>query len=565
MPTNSVNLATYKAVKASKAVGSATQPIYITSDGTFAACIQANGNANLWFESATDVLNQVKTSATAGDRFISWSVNGTTYAGAPGTANWYDIIAISPTSVGNGTTLLAKQYGSNYNLYVGYTWRNGETQPQWKQIVLGDGTGASGTWGINISGSAGTLAHKLFGSTSNIDSTAGSFAFSGDNNYWSGCDWVGLQIGDSVDKWQIVADANTLCFRQNDSGGANATWQSWVRFITDSTEQTISGVKHFTGNLWWGTSNQGGYLNGAATNGGVNSIRIGDDVWLGDCNAGGMMGMKSTGNNCGFYFYNSAGTLIGYFQSINGSYFQTDRKFYIPNTASSWIDGQRYQNAAINIHTINNTGSYFPWVNQINNGSARWFSFGILNQAFYLMGSATSRTSNGYDYGLSFNVVNGYLQGASRVYSAVWNDYAEFRKADIDTPGYVVVPSITGVATLATERLQAGGRVISDTYGNAVGQCDEAQTPVGLAGRVLAYPYRDKSEYNIGDAVCTAPNGTVDIMTREEICRYPDRILGIVNEIPTYEVWKQTFTDSEGATQQTHSVEVKGRIWIDIK
>ena len=54
---------------------------------------------------------------------------------------------------------------------------------------------------------------------------------------------------------------------------------------------------------------------------------------------------------------------------------------------------------------------------------------------------------------------------------------------------------------------------------------------------MLAYPYRAREEYHAGMAVCSAPNGTIDIMTREEIRDYPDAIIGIVSEIPDYEIW----------------------------
>ena len=42
-------------------------------------------------------------------------------------------------------------------------------------------------------------------------------------------------------------------------------------------------------------------------------------------------------------------------------------------------------------------------------------------------------------------------------------------------------------------------------------------------------------------------------MTREEIREYPERILGTVSEIPTYEIWG----DGKVSTQ--------GRIWIKIR
>jgi hypothetical protein len=42
-------------------------------------------------------------------------------------------------------------------------------------------------------------------------------------------------------------------------------------------------------------------------------------------------------------------------------------------------------------------------------------------------------------------------------------------------------------------------------------------------------------------------------MTREEIMEFPDRIVGVVSEIPTYETWG------------TGNVEVNGRIWIKVR
>ena len=42
-------------------------------------------------------------------------------------------------------------------------------------------------------------------------------------------------------------------------------------------------------------------------------------------------------------------------------------------------------------------------------------------------------------------------------------------------------------------------------------------------------------------------------MTDSEIAQNPDRIVGIVSEVPTYETWG------------THNVKVNGRIWITVK
>ncbi len=155
-----------------------------------------------------------------------------------------------------------------------------------------------------------------------------------------------------------------------------------------------------------------------------------------------------------------------------------------------------------------------------------------------------------------FNFLNISATGADvltgRTFNAVWNDYAEFRKGLTSEPGRVVTESKEGMK-LAQERLMPGCKIISDTYGTSMGETDDCKTPIAVAGRVLVYPYRNREEYQLGAAVCSAPNGTVDIMTRGEIMMYPDRIVGTVSEIPEYETWGEK------------SVEVNGRIWVYVR
>lgn len=140
------------------------------------------------------------------------------------------------------------------------------------------------------------------------------------------------------------------------------------------------------------------------------------------------------------------------------------------------------------------------------------------------------------------------------LYGAAWNDYAEFRECiEMPVPGRVVCEKGNDTLVLATERLQPGAAIVSDTYGFAIGQTEEAQTPIAVSGRVLAYPYEDRITYLPGDAVCAAPNGTVSKMTREEIREYPERIVGTVSAVPTYETWGQ------------NNIKVNGRIWIKVR
>lgn len=142
---------------------------------------------------------------------------------------------------------------------------------------------------------------------------------------------------------------------------------------------------------------------------------------------------------------------------------------------------------------------------------------------------------------------------ADAVHGAVWNDYAEYRESNITEPGRVICENGDDTLSLAIERLQPGANVISDTFGFAIGETDQAKTPIAVSGRVLVYTYEDRETYKPGDAVCAAPGGTVSKMSREEIMTYPERIIGTVSAIPMYETWGQ------------NNVLINGRIWIKVR
>ena len=147
---------------------------------------------------------------------------------------------------------------------------------------------------------------------------------------------------------------------------------------------------------------------------------------------------------------------------------------------------------------------------------------------------------------------NGVLV-ATKVRGAVFNDYAEYRESLVKEPGRCVIETGYGDLELSTKRLQLGGNIISDTFGFSIGETNKAETPIAVCGRVLAYPYEDRYKFTAGAAVCSGPNGTVSLMTREEIKEWPDAIIGYVSEIPEYEEWG------------TDKIQVNNRIWIKIK
>lgn len=147
-----------------------------------------------------------------------------------------------------------------------------------------------------------------------------------------------------------------------------------------------------------------------------------------------------------------------------------------------------------------------------------------------------------------------WVEGNS-ITGAVWNDYAEYRESDCEEFGRVLFEKGDDSLSMTTQRLQSFAGVSSDTWGFCQGETEKAKTPIAVAGRVLVYTYQDRNNYKPGDCVCAAPGGTVDIMTREEIIQYPDRIVGTVSCVPEYLTWGSGDRDP---------VDVNGRIWIKV-
>lgn len=146
------------------------------------------------------------------------------------------------------------------------------------------------------------------------------------------------------------------------------------------------------------------------------------------------------------------------------------------------------------------------------------------------------------------------ITGRNKIYGAVYNDYAEYRtQKEAIEPGYCVASTDNGELFRTTEKFQACDGIVSDTFGFAIGETQESRTPIAVAGRVLAYCAGDKNSYHSGDTVCAGPGGLVYKMTREEIREWPDRIVGVVSEIPSYDTWG------------TGNIKVNNRIWIKIK
>lgn len=188
---------------------------------------------------------------------------------------------------------------------------------------------------------------------------------------------------------------------------------------------------------------------------------------------------------------------------------------------------------------------YLPWAwgNGYYSVKGRYSSWTHVNTT-----STSAPTS-----GIAQDCVLGTFR-ASKVYGAVWNDYAEYRKSNCKIPGKCIIEVGDDTLKLSTKRLQPGAEIISDTFGFAIGETEDCETPIAVSGRVLAYPYEplEKFRENIGKPVCSGPNGTVSIMADEEYQKFGYCAIGTISAVPDYEVWG------------SGNVKVNGRVWIKV-
>ena len=182
---------------------------------------------------------------------------------------------------------------------------------------------------------------------------------------------------------------------------------------------------------------------------------------------------------------------------------------------------------------------------------------------FVLCQPNVSEDSSEFGSVKTFNLINNtgiYVSSKGVFHGSAWNDYAECRDIKDDIfkiyPGDVVCESGNGTLELSSRRLQPCAYVVSDSYGVVLGENikhNYSLYPIAVAGRVLVNV--NEENVKVGDCVCAGVNGKAYVMSRDEIKEFPDRILGIVSEIPDYDTWKNGLSE----------VKVNNRVWIKIK
>ena len=430
--------------------------------------------------------------------------------------------------------------------------------------VTKTGSGASGTWGIDITGSA-SKAGKLNVAQAPLNSSTIDSFLEADVVKWACSDSSAVGNNDGVVMsfgWSDIFGAQLwlddgsgeggMKIRNRGSGGTS--WNTWRQVLTDYNYNDYAPTKTGGGaSGTWGISVTGNAATATKlatartirTN--LASTSTASFDGSGNITPGVTGTLPIANGGTGKTTKNEAYTNLIHQGDLSNATTNLKRGMYSYGTSAS-----------------NTPGSYGCVYNVIANNISEGVAIGGSTSGSWVWQVAfdTSQTSPYIRNSVNAAAFNSWrrfwLQGDS-VTGAVWNDYAECRESDCDDFGYVLMETGDDSLTKTTERLSHFAGISSDTWGFSQGETEKAKTPIAVAGRVLAYTYQDRNNYKPGDCVCAAPGGTVDIMTDEEIVKYPHRIVGTVSCVPTYEEW------GGGELSDRDPVKVNGRIWIKVR
>ena len=424
-------------------------------------------------------------------------------------------------NVAKWATADATAVGDNDGMVISYGWSSSYGAQMW----LDDGSGQA-SMKIRNRGSGGASWNDW--RTILTDYNFNSYAPT-------------LTGGGASGTWDITSDkTNSIKLTLTNPTSSTTYYPVWTSGIGSGTYYAIRGNNGFKYMTLEGTAEALGY----------------GYMILGNSAAEG-----TAGNKYGVLrLYGTAANYVNLRTNLTGT---TNRTVYlrdygttsylVSSTTTSAVGSAKvptYVNSSgvVKACTMATSGNYFDALTYIA-------SDGVMEVGKYIDFHLTDASTTDNDFRLTCDST-GVLKCSGKLYGAVWNDYAEYRICkDNFKPGQVVSENGDDTLSIANQRLQRGCSIISDTYGFAIGETDEAKCPIAVSGRVLAYGYEPYEEFkkHIGWPVCSGPNGTVSIMTEEEEEKYPSRIIGTISAVPDYEVWG------------TENIKVNGRIWIKVR
>ena len=235
----------------------------------------------------------------------------------------------------------------------------------------------------------------------------------------------------------------------------------------------------------------------------------------------------------------------------------------------TWVTSQGY------LTSVPSTYATQTWVNNQGFATQSWVTskgyvttdskvkqFNSTNNATYPLLFSSTNTSSivtrtaavFFNNNIKVNPSTGELW-ATKVYNAVFNDYAEYRKSKLKVAAGKIVCEVGNdeVRPCTNKRNKSKLFVVTDTYGSIMGN-SENSVPVALAGRVLVH-VENKDKLKVGDYIGCNKNAIGRKISKIEALLHPERVVGTVSSIPDYEYWGN----------KPFQVKVNGRVWVNVR
>jgi hypothetical protein len=319
--------------------------------------------------------------------------------------------------------------------------------------------------------------------------------FGGDNWDWNV--WAGLKyVHSSKYIYLGLADGSVFNANSGQSGGRILTPGISYFHVGNQTSYYFASSGNIYGHeiyadSWFRTYNSCGWYNETygchvrPHTGSYGSVQIHgnarnsyEGLHIGT-GTNGMTVMSIAGSHQGLYteskgrwiiYHNAANGLVGIGDST------VDSSHRVTLTGNTWNNGHLTMSGRINLR-INGGSWYNPikspadsgiWYDASSSTASTYWSMMALkfaNTTFSIGGEragnvfgiysyANTRNDNGYDGGLYVNGNNHYFYCSTRLYGAVWNDYAEFRTQEQEVaPGYCVASRDNGKIHKTNKRL----------------------------------------------------------------------------------------------------------------
>jgi len=194
------------------------------------------------------------------------------------------------------------------------------------------------------------------------------------------------------------------------------------------------------------------------------------------------------------------------------------------------ITGNLTVNESLKVNNISASSNYLTIGNNlVTNGNLKVTGLTKADGSFY-SGSTSPTNTIRLNY-------DGYLY-ATRVYNAVYNDYAECFETAVNYNECKnrIVEIKNGKVFIASPESDLVVGVVSDTYGFVLyGTEDEiknnTKVPIGVSGTLMVDAEEVIDEKNIGRFVCSGKDGKARVIPRKESYKYDGSIVGKIIDI----------------------------------